>query len=90
MFGPPHVHFDTHPHAHAASSEVSSALQTLEAVDLAGSWLMTDFGQGRKESDGSIAWSEGWRRVGYAALGGAFSVVIAAGVVCGVMDCVNG
>jgi hypothetical protein len=51
---------------------------------------MTDFGQGRKESDGSIAWSEGWGRVGYAALGAAFCVVVGAGVVCGVMDCLNG
>jgi hypothetical protein len=58
----------------------------LTAVDAAGGWLMTDFGQGRKSADGSVAWSEGWRRAGFLALGAWVGVLVGIGVVCGVED----
>jgi hypothetical protein len=84
--GPPHIHFESDPRSHRAPSETSSPLHGAEDVEFAGGWLRTDFGQGRKESDGTIAWSEGWKRMGFASLGAVFTIIVGAGVFCGVAD----
>jgi hypothetical protein len=82
----PH-HPDHHHHHNSRPRQTSSRFPSMiAAVDAAGGWLMTDFGQGRKTVDGSVNWSEGWRKTGYVVLGSWVCVLVGIGVVCGVED----